>query len=52
MRKSHIVLISINVILLISAIILTLHYFSVCKDRDTYKYDGSVLKPVSAIQMK
>ncbi len=52
MRKSHIILICVNVILLISVIILALHYFSACKDSNIYKYDGSILKPVSEIQIK
>ncbi len=52
MRKFHIVLICVNIILLISAIILASHYFSVCRDSNIYKYDGSILKPVSEIQIK
>ncbi len=52
MKKSHIILICMNSILLILAVILALHYFSVCKNHDVYKYDSSVLKPVSEIQIK
>ena len=52
MRKSHIILICLNIIFLISAIILALHYFSVCKDSNIYQYDSSILKPVSEIQIK
>jgi hypothetical protein len=49
MKINHIILICINIILIISAVVLTAYYFPACAERNIFMYDASSLKAASEL---